>query len=189
MNVSKTEIRSLMSRSMEVCLKTEALCIHLAKLQSEVLSVGLNSQSMSSQSWMKAGSDCQLLLEPKRGKKKQTQLRATNKSRVDAVLSELEDIFASEGEKMNNTEALFASFSERVLLLQSLCMGSTPGTLMKFTSTHKCTFYNVAVAKMISCPKAKIYVNKSHEKNADSVCASAQKTDISYFVNLITVRV
>lgn len=182
MNVSKTEIRSLMSRSMEVCLKTEALCIHLAKLQSEVLSVGLNSQSMSSQSWMKAGSDCQLLLEPKK------QLRAKNKSRVDAVLSELEDIFASEGEKMNNTEALFASFSERVLLLQSLCMGSTPGTLMKFTSTHKCTFYNVAVAKMISCPRAKIYVNKSHEKNADSVCASAQKTDISYFVNLITVR-
>lgn len=156
-------------------MKTETLCIHLAKLQSEVLSVGLNSQSMSSQSWMKAGSDCQLLLEPKK------QLRAKNKSRVDAVLSELEDIFASGGGKMNNTEALFASFSERVLLLQSLCMGSTPGTLMKFTSTHKCTFYNVAVAK--------IYVNKSHEKNADSVCASAQKTDTSYFVNLITVRV
>lgn len=42
---------------------------------------------------------------------------------------------------------------------------------------------------MISCLRAKIYVNKSHEKNADSVCASAQKTDISYFVNLISVRV
>lgn len=53
-----------------MCLKTEALCIHLAKLQSEVRSVGLRSQSMSSQSWMKAGSHCQLLLEPKRGKKK-----------------------------------------------------------------------------------------------------------------------
>lgn len=67
-------------------------------------------------------------------------------------------------EKMNNTEALFNSFSEWIVFLQSIYMGSTPGIFMEFTSKHKCTFYNAIVAKIISCPRAKKYINESHEK-------------------------
>lgn len=141
MNVSKTEIRSSMSRSMKVCLKTEALCIHLAKLQSEVVSVGLNSQSMSSQSWMKAGSDCQLLLEPKRGGKKKTAASYKQEPSRCGFIRTGGYFRIRRGKRTNNTEALFGSFSEWVLLLQSLCMGPAPGTLMKFTSTHKCTCF------------------------------------------------
>lgn len=132
MNVSKTQIRSLKESAFENWNLVHPSC---------------QAPIWGAISWPEQPINVFSVLDesrkrlPATPRTKKKQLRAKNKSRVDAVLSELEDIFASEGGKMNNTEALFASFSERVLLLQSLCMGSTPGTLMKFTSTHKCTCF------------------------------------------------